>query len=206
MSEPHADIEQAIRAAFDAQDFQIAATRALEAYGRDILSFLVGRLRTRSDGQEAFSMFAEDFWKGLPEFGFRCSVRGWMYTLARNAANRYARSPHRKRGRNRTFVGSESLSILVDRVRSETHVYKRTDVKNKMRALRERLEPDDRMLLVLHVDRGLPWRELAMVMSENGEQLDGEPLDREAARWRKRFARLKAELKELAKKEGLLKP
>jgi DNA-directed RNA polymerase specialized sigma24 family protein len=198
--------EQAIRAAFDARDFQTAATRALEAFGREILSFLVARLRTASDAEEAFSMFAEDFWKGLPEFGFRCSVRGWMYTLARNAGNRYASSPQRKRSRNLSFAGSESLAVLIDRVRSETQVHKRTDVKDKVRALRERLESDDQMLLILHVDRGLPWRELAMVMDESGEQLHGETLDREATRLRKRFERIKAELKKLAKKEGLLKP
>jgi DNA-directed RNA polymerase specialized sigma24 family protein len=88
MTEAHDDAEPSIRAAWDAQDFQSAATRALEAYGQEILSFLIARLRAASDGEEAFSIFAEDFWKGLPGFGSRCSVRGWMYTLARNAANR----------------------------------------------------------------------------------------------------------------------
>jgi RNA polymerase sigma-70 factor (ECF subfamily) len=206
MSEPHADAEQAIREAFDAHDFQMAATRALCAYGREILSFLMARLRTASDGEEAFSMFAEDFWKGLPSFGFRCSARGWMYTLARNAANRQATAPQHRHARNLTLASNESLSALVDRVRSQTQIHKRTDVKDKVRALRDRLEPDDQMLLILYVDRGLPWRELAMVMHESGEQLAGEALEREAARLRKRFERVKAELKALAAKEGLLKP
>jgi RNA polymerase sigma-70 factor (ECF subfamily) len=205
MSEAHDGIEQAIRAAVDAQDFQGGATRALEAYGQEILSFLIARLRAPSDGEEAFSIFAEDFWKGLPGFGFRCSVRGWMYTLARNAANRYATSPQARRGRNETLAGRESLSALVDRVRSETQIHRRTDVKDKIRALRERLEPDDQTLLILYVDRGLPWRELAMVMHEAGDQLQGEALDREAARLRKRFERVKSELKQLAEEQGLLK-
>lgn len=205
MSAPDRDPEQAIRTAFEAQDFQAAATRALEAYGREILSFLVAKLGTASDGDEAFSMFAEDFWKGLPGFGFRCSVRGWMYTLASNAGNRYARSPRQRRARNLTLAGGDSLWGLVDRVRSETQIHKRTDVKDKVRALRERLPPDDQMLLVLYIDRGLSWRELAMILHETGEELSREALDREAARLRKRFERLKAELKAQAEKEGLFK-
>jgi RNA polymerase sigma-70 factor (ECF subfamily) len=204
MSKPQADPEQAIRAALDTQDFQTAATRALEAYGPEILSFLVAKLGAASDGEDAFSMFAEDFWTGLPEFGFRCSVRGWMYTLARNAGNRYASSPQRKRGRNLTLAGGDSLWGLVDRVRSETQIHKRTDVKDKVRALRERLDADDQMLLVLYIDRGLPWRELAMILHDGVEPLHGETLERETARLRKRYERVKAELKAQAEKEGLI--
>lgn len=204
MSEPIPDPEQAIRMAFDAKDIQTAATRALEAYGREIMGFLVTRLRAVSDAEEAFSMFAEDFWNGLAGFGFRCSVRGWMYTLARNASNRYASSPNRKHGRNVTLTSGKSWSALIDRVRSETQVHQRTDVKDKVRALRERLEPDDQMLLSLYIDRRLPWREVAMIMHEGEEEPDGDALDRAAARLRKRFERVKAELKAQAEKEGLI--
>jgi hypothetical protein len=62
------------------------------------------------------------------------------------------------------------------------------------------------MLLILHVDRALPWREIAMIVHEQSESLDGEALDRECARLRRRFERVKAELKALAEREGLLKP
>jgi RNA polymerase sigma-70 factor (ECF subfamily) len=205
MSEPNAETEEAIRAALEAQNLPAAATRALEAYSQEILSFLVARLHSKSDADEAFSMFAEDFWKGLPSFGFRCSVRGWMYAVARNAGNRYASSPERRPARNLTLSAEGSASQLVDRVRSATEVHLRTDVKDKVRALRERLDPEDQTLLILHVDRGLAWRELAMVMHADGERLEGGELERETARLRKRFERVKAELKELATKEGLLK-
>ena len=205
MNEFNAEVEEVVRSAVRANELEVAATRALEAYGKEILSFLVARLRSRSDGEEAFSMFAEDFWNGLPGFGFRCSVRGWMYTVARNAANRHASSPQLRPARNLTISGKESLSQMIDRVRSATAVHLRTDVKAKVRALRERLDPEDQTLLILHVDRGLSWRELAMVMHEDGERLEGKALDREMARLRKRFERVKAELKELATKEGLIR-
>ncbi len=205
MSEPTTIAEGAIRVAWEAQDFQAAATLALEAYGQEILSFLTARMRSVSDAEEAFSMFAEDVWKGLPGFGFRCSMRGWLYALARNAANRYATSPQRRAGRNVPLSRDGAVSALIDRARSATQMHQRTDVKDKIRALRERLPQEDQTLLILFVDRNLPWREIAMVVHEQGEQLDDAALDREAARLRKRFERVKSELKALAIAEGLLK-
>jgi RNA polymerase sigma-70 factor, ECF subfamily len=199
------EIEAAIRTRFDAGDLGGAATHALEAYGPEVLSFLGARLRSQSAAEETFSMFAEDLWKGLANFGFRCSVRGWLYTLARNAANRYATAPHNRRERNLSFSGNSSVSNVIEQARSATQVHQRTDVKAKVRALRERLPLEDQTLLILHVDRNLPWRELAMVMHEEADKLDDEALTRESARLRKRFERVRATLRELAVAEGLLK-
>jgi hypothetical protein len=66
----------------------------------------------------------------------------------------------------------------------------------------------DQMLLILRVDRQMEWRDLALVISTSDASptatLDNAALDREAGRSRKRFERVKAELKDLAKKAGLL--
>lgn len=198
-------IEQAVKDACSAQDFALATARAFEAYGPEILSFLIARLRSESDAEEAFSMFAEDLWKAMPAFAFRCSARGYLYTLARNAANRYALSPHKRAARNLPLSAHASVSALLDRSRSATQAHQRTDVKDRIRALRDQLDEDDQLLLILHIDRNLPWREVAMVMHEQGPQLEAELLERECARLRKRFERVKGELKALAQKEGLLK-
>ena len=147
MSDVASDFEQSIRAAWEAKDYESAATLTLQGYASEILSFLSARLRSASDGQEAFSMFAEDLWQGLPQFGWRCSMRTWAYTLARNAASRYVSSPHNRVDRNLTLSKSGRLSALVENVRSATQIHQRTDVKDRFRALRERLEPDDQMLL-----------------------------------------------------------
>ena len=205
MSKINTEVEQAVERACKAGELDLAATRAFEAYGPEIISFLVARLRSSSDGEEAFAMFAEDLWKGLPGFGFRCSVRGYMYTLARNAANRWASSPGNRRERNLTISAQTALSVLREHTRTATQMHQRTDVKDKVRALREQLPDEDQTLLILHVDRGLPWREIAMVMNEQGETLDDDSLGRESARLRKRFERVKDELRELAAKAGLLK-
>jgi RNA polymerase sigma-70 factor, ECF subfamily len=194
--------EDAIRSALEAGDFQTAATLAMEAYGTEIHSFVSARLRSRSEADEAFSMFAEDLWKGLPGFAFRSSVRGWLYVLARNAAHRHAASPHRLAERNIPLSVANAVAASVDRSRS--HLGDRTGVADKIRALRERLSQEDRTLLLLFVDRKLPWREVALVMHEGQTPPADADLTREAARLRKRFERVKADLKAIAIAEGLI--
>jgi RNA polymerase sigma-70 factor (ECF subfamily) len=199
------DGEQAIRSACDAGDYSLAAQRSFTLYGQEILSFLIARLRSQSDGEEVLSMFAEDLLQALPSFEFRCSVRGYLYTLARNAANRYATEPHRRRMRALPSEEESAVSALVLQARAETLPHKRTETKDRMRVLRERLPEDDQTLLILHVDRNLRWSEIAMVLHEQGTELSGELLTRETARLRKRFERVKSELRVMAIEEGLLK-
>jgi RNA polymerase sigma-70 factor (ECF subfamily) len=204
MAEDRSEVEAAIRAACDSGDYERAATRALEAYGGEILGFLAARLRSQSDAAEVFSMFTEDLWVGLPGFQWKCSMRGFCYTIARNAGNRYKVAPVNRADRNVGLTKASHLSRIVDEVRSRTVAYMRTEVKSKMRQLREQLPEDDQTLLILRVDRNLPWRELAMVMTEGGESLPDAELDKISARMRKRFQLAKDKLKDLARAEGLI--
>lgn len=204
MSDQPSESEQKIHELWNASKFEDSATATLETYGEEILSFLVARLRSPSDGQEAFAMFAEDLWVGLPNFAWRCSMRTWAYTLARNASARYATAPQRNAGRNLTLSAPGRVSALVERVRSATHIYQKTAIKDRFRALREQLSVDDQTLLVLRVDRGMAWRDLAIAMTGDAN-LDDAGIDRESARLRKAFERVKTELKQLAEQAGLLK-
>jgi RNA polymerase sigma-70 factor (ECF subfamily) len=205
MSPPATDPEQSIRDAVAAGQVEEAVSVALRAYGGEILTFIGSRLRSQSDADEAFSMFAEDLWLGLPKFSFRCAVRTWAYAIARNAAIRYATAPQRRAARNVALSSPDCLPRLVDAVRSTTHVYQRTDVKDRFRALREQLEPEDQSLLVLRVDRGLSWNDLAFAMAGD-VNLDDDAVKRESARLRKAFERVKTELRRLAERDGLLDP
>jgi len=206
MAELHAvDPEHDIRSAFDGGDLQTAARLTFERYGREILSFVCARLRSDDHGQEAFAMFAEDLWSGLPGFGWRCSMRCWVYVLARNASKRYASSPARQRERNLPLSQHESLLAQRETVRSPTEPHRDTSVKARMRALREHLSPEDQTLLILHVDRRLTWPEIALVLHDADDVLATAEQAREAARLRKRFERLKLELRRLAIEEGLLR-
>ncbi|MDH5676645.1 MAG: sigma-70 family RNA polymerase sigma factor [Myxococcales bacterium] len=200
--------EAQIRTACDDGDHARGVTLLLETYAQELLSFLAVRLGDSSHADDAFSMLAEDLWVSLPKFQFRSSVRTWAYTVARHVAARYARTPARKRDKNLTLSKNAPLSQLVEQLRTRTEVYRRTDVKSEVRALREKLPADDQTLLVLRVDRQMAWRDLALVMSSSGDptvaSIDDEALEREAARLRKRFERIKGELKRLAKEAGLL--
>lgn len=205
MSERPTDLEQQIRAHFDAGRLEAAATATLEGYGDEILSFLVARLRSASDAQEAFSMFAENLWTGLPGFGWRCSMRTWAYLIARNASTRIATQPQRRWARNLELSKVAGFVELIDRVRTATNAFQQTAVKDRFRALREQLDDEDQMLLVLRVDREMSWRDLAITIAGD-EHMDDEAVTREAARLRKAFERVKRQLRELAERDGLLKP
>ena len=81
------EIEARMHAACDAGDHTTAATLAIESYGPEILAFLIARLRNPSSGDDVFGMLTEKLWLGLPRFEWRCSMKSWLYRLARNAAN-----------------------------------------------------------------------------------------------------------------------
>jgi RNA polymerase sigma-70 factor, ECF subfamily len=197
------DPEARIRKAFEAGQLDLAATVALEAYGEELLSFLCARLRSTSDAREVFSIFVEDLWTGLPAFRWQCRARTWAYTLARNAAARYVASPQRDAARHVDLSNVASLSAVVDRLRSATDAYRQTTVKDRFRLLREQLDDDDQMLLILRVDRDMAWRDLAIAMNGDTE-LDDDTVARETVRLRKAFERVKRTLREMAEREGLL--
>lgn len=194
--------EHEIRAAFEGGDYERVTRLAFERYGDEVLAFLIARLGNVADGEEVFGSFAEKFWRGLPSFRWQASLRSWCYRIARNAANDFTTAAPRRRERPLTGSQHGALSALVERVRTQTEAYRRTEVKDRMQVLRETLPPDDQMLLILRVDREMQWRELALAMLE-GSAAPAD-LDREAARLRKRFERVKDTLRELARRDGLL--
>jgi RNA polymerase sigma-70 factor, ECF subfamily len=193
-----------IQTALRARDFERATRLTLELYGAGVLRFLVARLRNVDDAREAYAMFAEDLWSSITRFEFRCTMRGWAYVLARNAAHRHLRSPQRRACHNEPISAHASALADPGSVRSATAPHQRTALKQRIRALRAQLAAEDQVILTLHVDGGLPFRELALVLQEPGAELHGSALTRSAARLRKRFERLKRELRTLAEAEGLL--
>lgn len=153
-------------------------------------------------GSELFGQFSEDFWRSWHRFEWRCSVRTWAYKLARRAAIHHL-------GRERRYeqqvqpLGSQ-LSLAVERVRTATVAYQRTDVKDRFQQLRAQLPEEDQALLILRVDRDLSWLELAEIMLGPERDLGSEQLKTEAARLRKRFQLAKNRLRELVEEAGLL--
>ncbi len=201
MSDSHSSIESSIRDACRVADHDLAASLIVERYGGEILAFLSSRLRDEDEAGDAFGEFAEQLWKGLPRFEFRCSARAWAYKIAQRSAGHYRKAQRRRR--QVPLTGASRLSRAVERIRTRTLPYLRTEVKDAFQELRERLPEEDRMILVLRVDRRLGWRELADVMLEQ-EEPSADELAREAARLRKRFQLIKSRLRTMAEEQGLL--
>lgn len=195
--------EAAIRAAWSARDVDGALATGLRAYGDELASFLAAHTGDEALAEEAFSLLAEDLWKGLPTFRFDASFRTWAYALARRAAARAARAPARRAARNVPLSQADLVAKLAHEARARTVEYKKTTMKDRFAALRARLSDDERELLVLRVDRGLDWREIAAVLSDD-DVVDDARRAAESAKLRKRFERLKEKLRALAVAEGLL--
>lgn len=203
MGENQERSEQGIRAAVEVGDHDQAATLAIELYGHEIFSFIGSQLREPHASGDAFSDFSELFWRTLPTFEWRCSLRTWMYLLARRALSRERRDA-RKRNRHETALSdAERLPQVVAQARTATALHLRTATKDRFQDLRAELSEEDQMVLVLRVDRGLSWAELAEVMLASDKPTSSQ-LATEAARLRKRFQLAKAQLRKRAEETGLV--
>jgi RNA polymerase sigma-70 factor, ECF subfamily len=187
-------LENRVREHLSVGDPAAAATVAIERLGPEILGFLRSVLKDEADASDAFSLFAEWVWRGLPDFQGGSSLRTWAYRVAWSAAGRFTRDPWRAR---RERLPSSAASRLAAAIRGSTAIAQDAQRAALVR-LREKLTPEERTLLVLRLDRELSWTEVAEVLS-----LDGAPGLQEPA-LRKKFERLKAKLGKLAREDGLL--
>jgi RNA polymerase sigma-70 factor, ECF subfamily len=196
---PPDDAEAAIRAYVEAGDIDAAATRALERYGPELYGFLRALARDDDLAAEAFAAASEQLWRNLPKFRFEASVRTWAYQIARHALHHARMDPRRRIDRNLPLSVATSMEEVR---RSATAPYRRTEVKDALRVLRESLDPLDHEILILRLDRQMSWKDIARALAAD----DDVPatLDQRAAALRKRFERAKTQLRELAVAQGLI--
>ncbi len=175
-----------------------AATVGLRGYGPEILGFLVAL--GPGFAEDAFSQFCEDLWRGLPAFRGNSSFRTWAYTLARHAGLRVRRDPYTKRRTSIEALGP--ISEVAAELRATTASFLAARVRDGVAKLREELSEEDRALLVLRVDREMAWADIARVFE--GDEASPDALARRSAALRKRFERLKQEIRTRAEQEGLV--
>jgi RNA polymerase sigma-70 factor (ECF subfamily) len=200
VSTAESEPEAGIRELCTQERWQEATTAILERYGRELMEYLVAIARSETDGADAFSQFTEDLWKGLPRFRWQSSARTWCYTLARNALSRIRRQPHRKPGRGIGLSDAPEVARLAENMRSTTIMYMRTVVKDEVAALRDELSPEDQAILILRIDRRLPWLDVARALADEDDEPDASELRKRSASLRKRFERIKADLKALVER------
>lgn len=179
-----------------------AAVEGLSLYGSEVYSFLCMRVGNETDAHEVYAQLSEDLWRGIGAFEWRCSFRTWLYTLARNAAVRFERAPASRAARRIPLSRMDEVAAAAER--SRTRPYLRTDVKDRFAALRSSLSRDEQSLLVLRVDRGLSWQEVARVLHDGDENPDDAALRRGAVNLRQRFQQVKERLRALARASGIL--
>ena len=193
MSQDVPDIEVRVRASLAEGDGPGAATAAIQELGPPVLRYLRSLLRDEDDAGDAFSIFAENVWRGLSSWRGDGSLKAWCFRLAWNAATNLRNEAWRRRGR-RFFSGE--ASALADEVRTRSHV-KVERQRHALDTLRESLEVEEVSLLTLRIDQKLSWAEIADVVSSDGERV-------EPAALMKRFERLKGRLARMAKEQGLI--
>jgi len=186
-------IEARVRDLLAADDRPGAATAAIQEFGPPVLRYLRSLLRDEDDASDAFSIFAENVWRGLSTWRGEGSLKAWCFRLAWNAAINLRNEAWRRRGR-RFFTGEASALAEEIRTRSHVKVERQRQVLDK---LRESLEVEDVSLLALRIDQKLSWAEISDVLAADGERT-------EPAALMKRFERLKARLAKMAKDQGLI--
>jgi RNA polymerase sigma-70 factor (ECF subfamily) len=165
-----------------------ATAETIRAYGPQILGYLIRVLGSADDAADAFSRFSEQLWRGMPRFQGDSSVRVWAYRVAWTAAMRVAADPYRRRHqRLRTSMASRVAAEISTRAPGEAE-----RESAELERFRSALDPAERSLLVLRVDRRLSWRDVTAVMHDEGHDVDEATL-------RKRFERLKEKLAEMAR-------
>jgi RNA polymerase sigma-70 factor (ECF subfamily) len=187
------ELEERIRERLEAADARGAATEAIRGLGPQVLRYLRSMLRDEDAAADAFSLFAENLWRGIGTFQGRSSFKTWALRLAWNASLDVRGDAWRRHGRR--FASGEA-SALADSVRTKSVV--RTERQRQaLEQLRASLSEEDRCLLLLRVDQGLSWEEVAEVLAADGAAA-------QPAALMKRFERLKERLGKMARDQGLV--
>lgn len=196
-------IDARVRSLCDGGDLDAAATLVVTQYGDELYGFLVATCHSESDAADAYSWFCEALWKAIGSWRGEASVRTWAYALARHAISRLRRDPHR-RAERRVPLSKLSEPRAASGSRTATPPHLRSELKDAVSTLRQQLDPQDRQLFILRIDRRMAWQDVARVMRGRPEEpYPAAELTRDAAAWRKRFERAKQRLRELARDRGM---
>jgi RNA polymerase sigma-70 factor (ECF subfamily) len=163
--------------------------------GSELRPFLHRLLGEAALAEEAYSTTCERLWRGLATFRWECSLRSWAYIVARREAARCRARQARIAARQTTLSAAENV-----RVPTGSRPALSTTRRDQLELLRESISDEDRDLLVMRVERGLPWKEIAASFLDEGVQ-DAESIVRESARLRQRFRAIRGKLASILGKD-----
>jgi RNA polymerase sigma-70 factor (ECF subfamily) len=186
-------LEARIAKLIEARDWEGASTVALRGYGPMILTYLRSVLRDDDLASDVFSVFSEKLWRSIADYRGESSFATWAYRIAWFSTLEHQRAERRRR---EDRLSTSEVSKIVQEVRESTLSGMQTETKDRWAKIKESLDPVERSLLLLRVERELSWKEVARIMSD-----DGTPMAQSALR--KRFERLRVRLHKLAKEHGV---
>jgi RNA polymerase sigma-70 factor, ECF subfamily len=196
---PETSVEDRSRALHAEGRLREAITIVLDAYGPEILGYLTAILRDESEAREVWAQAAASLWRSFARFERRCTFRTFAYTVASNAYRRHLRAA----GRRREQALASDLELAAP-ARTETRPHQRSELRARIAELRARLSKDDNALLILRVDRGFAWNEIALTTFESEAPPDPRLVAQRSAALRKRFERIVERLRRLAHEDGLI--
>ena len=189
------DVETDIRGLIEGGELNAAMEGTLEAYGTALYGYIFSLARDHQVAEEVFQMASVDIWRGLEGFSWRSALKTWCFTVSRNAWLRYSRSPHRRRFDPLTTDAQRNL--IARATRSATQQWRRTESKHWLWEVVERFDAEDQQLFRLRLMHKMAWKEIArLIYEEPGAPLDDDQIKRRSARLRKRYNRLKEELRD----------
>jgi RNA polymerase sigma-70 factor (ECF subfamily) len=187
------DAGPAARELFAAGDTAGAVTAVIKGIGPRVLSYLRSLLRDEDDVADAYSVFAEAVWRGLPSFRWEASLVTWCYRIAYHAALDVRDQAWRRHAR--PLVTSEASKLAESmRTKSFVRVERQRAGLEKLLAM---LPLEDQSLFALRIGQQLEWGAIAAVLARDGERVD-------AGTVAKRFSRLKERLSRMAREQGLV--
>lgn len=190
------EVEAELRAHVTGGNLDLATSRAIAAYGPELLGFLRAIAKNDDLAADAFAIASEQLWKNLAKFRWEAQVRTWFYQLGRNALHQLRVDPKRRAERN---LPLSVITSIQDVRRETTPLHQRTTGKEALRQMRESLDPEDHELLILRLDRDMSWKDIARAFGAEGAAVEAR-----AAALRKRFERVKEQLREMAAERGIL--
>lgn len=200
--EERRDIDETVQRLCRAGDYRSAATQVIVKYGEELHRFARNRCRTDADADDVFAIFCEDLWRGVPNFAWRCGLRCWLYKLARHAGHRFATAPERRVEHN-VELSDVTNQLAVCRTHDSAELHE-AGVRNQLQDLRQRLNSEEQVIVMLRVDAELSFREIAQALALPALGLSDAELAREASRIRKRFQLAKRRLQRWAVETRLL--
>src|SRR5687768_6704214 len=139
-----------------AGDVAGAASTLFRALGPEIAGYLAASCRDAETAGEAYARTQEATLRGLPGFDGRASLRTWLYVVARSQLVRVLRDDAR---RARRCTPLDHHPEAWDRAAPQPTTQPSASRFDELHRLRATLSEEDRELLVLRVERDLPWDE-----------------------------------------------